>query len=77
MIMTRTSRPASPRRFAWGVASVFLMAGIVGFALVPMVAAHTRTFVQVIHAWLCSSLVAAAFVVVSLANDHDHDGTEG
>ena len=67
--MTASSRPTSPRRLAWAVAAVFLLTGIAGLMLAPTLAAHARTVVLVAHAWLCTSLVAAAFVIVRLAND--------
>jgi hypothetical protein len=67
--MTVSSRPTSPRRLAWAVAALFLFAGIAGLMFAPAVAAHARTVVQVAHAWLCTSLVAAAFVIVRLSND--------
>lgn len=62
---------ASPsRRLAWAVATVLAVAGIVGLALAPRVAAAIpRTAVQIVYAWLCASLVGSAYVVVTLAND--------
>jgi hypothetical protein len=49
-----------------------MLVGVAGLALAPQVAAHTsRTVVQVLHAWLCTSLVAGAFVVVRLSDDSE------
>jgi uncharacterized membrane protein YfcA len=59
-----------PRRLAWTVATVLGVAGIVGLALAPRVAAAVpQTAIQMVYAWLCCSLVGSAYVVVSLAND--------
>lgn len=62
---------ASPsRRLAWTVATVLALAGIVGLALAPRVAAAIpKTAIQMVYAWLCASLVGSAYVVVTLAND--------
>jgi hypothetical protein len=66
-IMTPT--PPS-RRLAWTVATVLAVAGLIGLALAPRVAAAVpRTAVQLVYAWLCASLVGSAYVVVTLSND--------
>lgn len=58
------------RRLAWIVAAVLAITGIAGLALAPTVAAAIpRTAIQMVYAWLCASLVGAAYVVVTLAND--------
>ncbi|MGE7138049.1 hypothetical protein ACQKIE_10520 [Luteibacter sp. NPDC031894] len=70
---------ASPsRRLAWIVATVLAVAGIVGLALAPRVAAAIpRTAIQMIYAWLCASLVGSAYVVVTLANDAEGATEDG
>jgi uncharacterized membrane protein YfcA len=70
---------ASPsRRLAWIVATVLAIAGIIGLALAPRVAAAVpRTAIQMIYAWLCASLVGSAYVVVTLANDAEGATEDG
>lgn len=70
---------ASPsRRIAWAVATVLALAGIVGLALAPQVAAAIpRTGIQMVYAWLCASLVGSAYVVVTLANDNEGATDDG
>jgi hypothetical protein len=64
-----TTAPPS-RRLAWTVSAVLAIAGIIGLALAPRVAAAIpRTAIQILYAWLCASLVGSAYVVVMLAND--------
>jgi uncharacterized membrane protein YfcA len=61
---------APSRGLAWTVATVLAVAGIVGLALAPRVAAAIpKTAIQMVYAWLCCSLVGSAYVVVTLAND--------
>ena len=46
------------------------IAGLIGLALAPRVAAAIpRTAIQILYAWLCASLVGSAYVVLMLAND--------
>ncbi|HEY4294415.1 hypothetical protein [Luteibacter sp.] len=70
---------ASPsRRVAWIVATVLALAGIIGLALAPRVAAAIpKTAIQMIYAWLCASLVGSAYVVVMLANDAEGATEDG
>lgn len=70
---------ASPsRRVAWAVATVLALAGIIGLALAPRVAAAIpRTAIQMVYAWLCASLVGSAYVVVTLANDAEGASEDG
>ena len=64
-----TTAPPS-RRLAWTVSAVLAIAGIIGLALAPRVAAAIpRTGIQMVYAWLCASLVGSAYVVLTLAND--------
>ena len=68
MKVITTTSPS--RRLAWAVAAVLAIAGMVGLALAPRVAAAIpRTAIQIVYAWLCASLVGSAYVVLMLAND--------
>ncbi|HVI54970.1 MAG TPA: hypothetical protein VM621_07960 [Luteibacter sp.] len=66
-VITATS---PSRRLAWTVSAVLAIAGIIGLALAPRVAAAIpKTAIQMVYAWLCASLVGSAYVVLTLAND--------
>lgn len=68
MNVITTTSPS--RRLAWTVSAVLAIAGLVGLALAPRVAAAIpRTAIQMVYAWLCASLVGSAYVVLTLAND--------
>ncbi|MGN6480092.1 hypothetical protein [Luteibacter sp.] len=70
IIMNVITTTAPSRGLAWTVATVLAVAGIVGLALAPRVAAAIpKTAIQMVYAWLCCSLVGSAYVVVTLAND--------
>ena len=68
MNLITTTSPS--RRLAWTVSAVLAIAGMIGLALAPRVAAAIpRTAIQMVYAWLCASLVGSAYVVLTLAND--------
>jgi len=68
MNVITTTSPS--RRLAWTVSAVLAIAGMIGLALAPRVAAAIpRTEIQMLYAWLCASLVGSAYVVLTLAND--------
>ena len=76
MNVITTTTPS--RRLAWTVATVLALAGIIGLALAPRVAAAIpKTAIQMVYAWLCCSLVGSAYVVVTLANDAEGASDEG
>ena len=76
MNLITTATPS--RRLAWIVATVLAVAGIIGLALAPRVAAAIpKTAIQMVYAWLCASLVGSAYVVVTLSNDAEGASEDG
>ncbi|MBB3225714.1 hypothetical protein FHW69_000304 [Luteibacter sp. Sphag1AF] len=68
MKFSHKSKPS--RRLVWTVAAAMALVGIGGVAFTPRVAAAVpRVSLQMAYAWLCASLVGAAYVVVTLRDD--------
>ncbi|TCV94035.1 hypothetical protein EC912_104232 [Luteibacter rhizovicinus] len=68
--MNTSTKYVPSRRLVWTVAAFLAVVGMSGLAFAPKVAAAVpRMPLQIAYAWLCASLIGAAYVVVTLRDD--------